>query len=311
MRSGGRGTRGGRGVLEGAFALLEALDRIGEAGLSTLAADTGLPKTSAHRLLDQLVALNAVERSGGHYRVGARVFRLGRNWQPHPGLLAAAQGPLRRLARGEEATVALTVLRENRTIVAAGAGPDAAADHVPLLVRPGATWPWPTAAGLVLAAHAAAGPPGGGGAGRTPGQEPGPEPGPGPGPGPVVPGPLVTGPEPGSEPGPEPEPGPVVPGKEPMPGRPSGPVPWDRAAREIRDRGAAFDRDTPVPGVRSAAVPVRAPRGEVIAALCALVPADRDAVPLANALARTAGAIRDGLRQAARRTPVPPVPQRG
>ncbi|WP_263984061.1 IclR family transcriptional regulator [Streptomyces sp. HPF1205] len=300
MRSGGRGTRGGRGVLEGAFALLEALDRVGEAGLSTLASDAGLPKTSAHRLLDQLVALNAVERSGGRYRVGVRVFRLGRNWQPHPGLLAAAQGPLRRLARGEEATVALTVLRENRTIVAAGAGPDAAADHVPLLVRPGAIWPWPTAAGLVLAAHAAAGPPGEGVAGRTPGPV---VPGTESGPGPLVPGtesgpgPLVPGTGPGSE-------------SESEPGRPTDAAPWDwdRAAREIRDRGAAFDRDTPVPGVRSAAVPVRAPRGEVIAALCALVPADRDAVPLADALARTAGAIRDGLRQAARGTPVPPGP---
>lgn len=286
MRSGGRGTRGGRGVLEGAFALLEALDGAGEAGLSRLASQTGLPKTSAHRLLDQLVALDAVERSGGHYRIGARVFRLGCNWQPYPGLLTAAQGPLRRLARGEGATAALTVLRGSRTIVVAGAGSDASGYHIPVLVRPGTTWPWPTAAGMVLAAHTAAGPPGARAAAR--------------------------GPEEGPE-RPEGREGPGGRGRGPLPepAHVSGAVAWDRTAREIRERGAAFDRDTPVPGVRGVAVPVRTARGEVVAALCALVPAERDPVPLADALARTAGAVRDRLPRTARRVPVPPLPRQG
>ncbi|MFF7155038.1 helix-turn-helix domain-containing protein [Streptomyces sp. NPDC008139] len=143
--------RAGRGVLEGAFALLEALEQVGEAGLTTLAAESGLPKSSAHRLLDQLIALGAVERSGGVYRMGARVFRLGRTWQPYPGLLAAATGPVRRLARTTGATVGISVLREGQAMAVAGV-PGELGDAVPL--RPGLMWPWSTAAGKVLVATA-------------------------------------------------------------------------------------------------------------------------------------------------------------
>lgn len=41
-----------------------------------------------HRLLNQLVDLGAVERSDRRYRIGSRVFRLGRFWQPEPRDLA-------------------------------------------------------------------------------------------------------------------------------------------------------------------------------------------------------------------------------
>lgn len=58
----GREPAAGRGVLEGAFALLEELARGGETGLSRLAARAGLPKATAHRLLNQLVAVGAVQR---------------------------------------------------------------------------------------------------------------------------------------------------------------------------------------------------------------------------------------------------------
>src|SRR5690242_1880486 len=43
--------RTGRGVLEGAFLILEELARVREAGLTEIAAHTGLPKATAHRLL--------------------------------------------------------------------------------------------------------------------------------------------------------------------------------------------------------------------------------------------------------------------
>jgi IclR family acetate operon transcriptional repressor len=141
----------GRGVLEGAFALLEGLERVGEAGLTALAAESGLPKSSAHRLLEQLTALGAVERSGGVYRMGARVFRLGRTWQPYPGLLAAATGPVRRLAESTGATVGISVLREGQAMAVAGV-PGEVGELVPL--RPGLMWPWTTAAGKVLVATA-------------------------------------------------------------------------------------------------------------------------------------------------------------
>jgi IclR family acetate operon transcriptional repressor len=141
----------GRSVLEGAFALLEALERAGEAGLTGLAAESGLPKSSAHRLLEQLIALGAVERSGGVYRMGARVFRLGRIWQPYPGLLAAATVPVRRLAESTGATVGISVLREGQAMAVAGV-PGDIGELVPL--RPGLMWPWATAAGKVLVATA-------------------------------------------------------------------------------------------------------------------------------------------------------------
>ncbi|MFE1799160.1 IclR family transcriptional regulator [Streptomyces sp. NPDC059517] len=141
----------GRGVLEGAFSLLEAVERAGEAGLTRLASDSGLPKATTHRLLGQLVELGAIERCGGSYRIGSRIFRLGRSWQPHPRLLRAARGPVRRLAETTGATVAINVLREGRTMVVA-AVPGEVDEIVP--VRPGAMYPWSTAAGKVLVAGA-------------------------------------------------------------------------------------------------------------------------------------------------------------
>ncbi|MEU0660638.1 helix-turn-helix domain-containing protein [Streptomyces lavendulocolor] len=96
-----RTTGGGRGVLEGAFALLEALRRHGdEAGVTELAVACGVPKSTAHRLLEQLVALQAVERRGLRYRLGPQLYRLGQAWQPHPGLRAAGRLPLHRLRGG-------------------------------------------------------------------------------------------------------------------------------------------------------------------------------------------------------------------
>src|SRR4029450_3123589 len=53
----------GRGVLDGAFAVLEAIaDADGGLGLTALAGASGLAKTSAYRLAEQLVALGAVQR---------------------------------------------------------------------------------------------------------------------------------------------------------------------------------------------------------------------------------------------------------
>jgi DNA-binding IclR family transcriptional regulator len=143
-------------VLEGAFALLDALEAAGEARLAELAAASGLPKSSAHRLLEQMVALGAVERSLDTYQMGARMFRLGQGWQPHPGLLAAANRTVRWLGRTTGATVAVCVLREGRTLAVAGVQGDVA-DLVTL--RPGVRWPATTAAGKALMAWDSPGPP--------------------------------------------------------------------------------------------------------------------------------------------------------
>ncbi|RSM57919.1 transcriptional regulator, IclR family protein [Amycolatopsis sp. WAC 01376] len=143
-----RETIGGRGVLEGAFALLEALnERGGQAGLTQLVRATGLPKTTVHRLLDQLADLAEVERAGRGYRIGSRVFRLGRFWQPEIRDLAKEWLPV--LSARMRASLVLVVPREGRALVAAGAV--LPADEVP--VSPGSPLPPGTAAGRLLAAH--------------------------------------------------------------------------------------------------------------------------------------------------------------
>ena len=58
-----------------------------------LARATGLAKTSAYRLAEQLVSLGAVQRSDHRYYLGARIGRLGRLWQPDPVMRRAAQAP--------------------------------------------------------------------------------------------------------------------------------------------------------------------------------------------------------------------------
>jgi IclR family acetate operon transcriptional repressor len=111
----------GRGVIEGAFLLLEELTRTGRAGPSRLAEATGLPKATVHRLLDQLVASGAVERSAGHYRMGIGSFRMGQGWAPGPSLRTAAHRPLRELAEAVPgACTLLCVPGAGRSVIVSG-----------------------------------------------------------------------------------------------------------------------------------------------------------------------------------------------
>ncbi|MFI9175927.1 IclR family transcriptional regulator [Streptomyces lincolnensis] len=142
---------GGRSVLEGAFALLEAVEWAREAGLTRLSSECGLPKTTAYGLLEQMVALGAVERQGTGYRMGPRLFRLAREWQPHPRLRSAASGPVRQLARATGATVGLAVLRRGQTLVLDWTPGETSGALAAQYDR--VTWPWFTAAGKVLVAE--------------------------------------------------------------------------------------------------------------------------------------------------------------
>ncbi|MFC8791407.1 helix-turn-helix domain-containing protein [Streptomyces cinereoruber] len=154
-RGGHRRTPRGRGVLEGAFALLDALRRNGdEAGVTELALACGVPKGSVHRLLDQLVGVGAVERVGNRYRVGPQLYRLGQAWEPHPGLRPAARLPLQRLRAVTGASVVLVVMREE-TALTVGSVPG---DLEPLLpVRDGLAFRLDTAAGKALRGPRASG----------------------------------------------------------------------------------------------------------------------------------------------------------
>lgn len=146
----GQGPGGGRGVLEGAFAVLRELARRGESGLTELAAATGLPKATTHRLLDQLVGLGMAHRgTGGRYRVGARAFCLGQGWQPAPVLRAAAALPIRRLAAATGDSVSLTVMDAGELLVVVGTS--GRCDEV-FPLRPGVVLPVGSAAEAVIAA---------------------------------------------------------------------------------------------------------------------------------------------------------------
>ncbi|MEU5401037.1 helix-turn-helix domain-containing protein [Streptomyces sp. NPDC005963] len=142
-----RPTRG-RGVVEGAFALLEALRRHGQgAGVTELAWECRVPKSTAHRLLDQLIAVGAVERHGDRYRVGSQLYRIGHAWQPHPGLRLAARLPLHRLRAATGASAVLTVLRDDLALTVSSI-PGEVEPLVP--VRDGMSFPLDTAAGRAL-----------------------------------------------------------------------------------------------------------------------------------------------------------------
>ena len=104
-----------RGVLGGAFAVLEALAQADAGlGLSGLARASGLAKTSAYRLAEQLVGLGAIQRVDQRYYVGARVGRIGQQWQPDPLLRRAAQAPVHTLAVKSRAVASLRILHEHR-----------------------------------------------------------------------------------------------------------------------------------------------------------------------------------------------------
>jgi IclR family transcriptional regulator, acetate operon repressor len=123
----------GRGVLEGAFVLLEVLSRADSGlGLTELARETGLAKTTAHRLAEQLVAIGAIQHIEHRYFVGPTIARLGRCWQPDPQLRQAAYEPVRILAAQAHTAAAVYLLHEGR------------AHLVTAAVRPDQTWSPPS-----------------------------------------------------------------------------------------------------------------------------------------------------------------------
>jgi DNA-binding IclR family transcriptional regulator len=118
------GMPAGRSVLDGAFAVLEVLAVAdGGLGLTALARATGLAKTSAYRLAEQLVALGAVQRVDNRYYIGARIGRIGQCWQPDPVLRRAAHAPVHTLAVRSRATAALRILHDGRLRVICSTAP--------------------------------------------------------------------------------------------------------------------------------------------------------------------------------------------
>ncbi|MEU4341917.1 helix-turn-helix domain-containing protein [Nocardia sp. NPDC023852] len=130
-----------RGVLERAFTVLEVLSGADRGlGLSELAREAGLAKTTAHRIADHLVAVGAVERIDHRYFMGSLTARLGRSWQPDPVLGRAAADPVRALIGSADAVgVYVLYSGQGRLVTAAARGdrcwllpPDLNAVYTPL-----------------------------------------------------------------------------------------------------------------------------------------------------------------------------------
>jgi IclR family acetate operon transcriptional repressor len=125
----------GRGVLDGAFAVLDALAYADNGlGLTALARVSGLAKSSAHRLAEQLVTLGAVQCVAHRYYVGPRMLRIGQRWQPDPLLRLSAQVPVHTLAVQSRAIASLRILDDHRLRYICAAAPHGA--YMPDLADP-------------------------------------------------------------------------------------------------------------------------------------------------------------------------------
>ena len=98
-----------RAVIGGAFALLTSLRGLGTARVSELQRDSGLPRTTVHRLLSQLEQEGAVERSSGRWRLGPTIVELGAGVPAEPRLRSVARRPLMDLASATGALIGLSV----------------------------------------------------------------------------------------------------------------------------------------------------------------------------------------------------------
>jgi DNA-binding IclR family transcriptional regulator len=150
----GRSTGATGPVLGRALRLLDAFGPTRQVmTLSEIARCAGLPVSTAHRLLGELVAWGGLERDGsGNYRIGLRLWELGALAPRSAGLRERALPFLEDLSQVTRENVQLAV-REGTEVVfverIAGSG------AVPVLTRVGGRFAiTATGVGLVLLAHA-------------------------------------------------------------------------------------------------------------------------------------------------------------
>jgi DNA-binding IclR family transcriptional regulator len=99
-----------KSVLARGLSLLNAFGAADvELTLSELAARTGLPKPTAHRLLGELVTWGGLERTGTGYRLGMRLFLLGQRVPRPRGLREAALPYLEDLYEASHENIHLAV----------------------------------------------------------------------------------------------------------------------------------------------------------------------------------------------------------
>lgn len=102
---------GGRGVLDGAFRILQALPDTGRSHQHTqLARITGIPRSSVYRLLAQLEAVGAVERlNDGRYVAAPLLAEIARGSDPHAAVREKGLQMMQALRSRTGATISLVV----------------------------------------------------------------------------------------------------------------------------------------------------------------------------------------------------------
>ncbi|WP_305784123.1 helix-turn-helix domain-containing protein [Symbioplanes lichenis] len=138
----------GRSVVDGAFRVLRALPATGpEHQLARLAALTGLPRPTVHRLLTQLRESGAVEWADGRWALSPGLLGLTREVEPVPGLRRIGARVMQSLREQTGATVSL-VVPAGTAYVALEMIPGRFG--LPIEARAGAGMPAETAAGIAL-----------------------------------------------------------------------------------------------------------------------------------------------------------------
>jgi DNA-binding IclR family transcriptional regulator len=112
------GPHGGVQSVDRALAILEILARTGHAGVSEIAEEIGIHKSTASRLLGSLVARDIVHQNSerGKYQLGFGVLRLASSIPGRLSLVREARTVLEALADEHKETVNLAVLRSNYAV---------------------------------------------------------------------------------------------------------------------------------------------------------------------------------------------------
>ena len=112
------GQQGGVQSVDRALTVLEILARDGDAGVSGIAEEMGIHKSTASRLLGSLVNRELVHQDNerGKYRLGFGILRLASSIPGRLGLVREARPVAERLAEQFKETVNLAVLRSNYAV---------------------------------------------------------------------------------------------------------------------------------------------------------------------------------------------------
>ena len=115
---GGAGGAAGVQSVDRALVILEVLARIGAAGVTEIAAELGVHKSTAFRLVATLEAHRLVEQVGdrGKYRLGVGVLRLAGATTARLDVVQEARSVCRRLAADTGETVNVAVLSESSAL---------------------------------------------------------------------------------------------------------------------------------------------------------------------------------------------------